>query len=109
MATASTAKMRFAGKIQVAGRKRESTAQSSTVASDPQVPGPGRRRPAPKNVATSVAQSGADCLPGARSAAARPGIAASLVIGILWRGVGQELVLRVADGRRNHILPAGPL
>ncbi len=30
-----------------------------TVATDPQVPGPGWRRPAPKKVAMRVAQSGA--------------------------------------------------
>ena len=34
------------------------SAHRITVASDPQVPGPGLRRPAPKNVATRVAHSG---------------------------------------------------
>ena len=33
-------------------------AHTITVANDPHVPGPGLRRPAPKKVATSVAQSG---------------------------------------------------
>src|SRR5208283_675622 len=40
-----------------------------TVANDPQVPGPGLRRPAPKKVATRVDQSGA----GGRDAAATAG------------------------------------
>ncbi len=34
------------------------TAHNNTVAADPQVPGPGRNRPIPKNVATSVAHGG---------------------------------------------------
>ena len=41
------------------GIQRAMTHQSMTVAAEPQVPGPGFRRPTPKNVATSVAQSGA--------------------------------------------------
>src|SRR5271154_4958824 len=36
-----------------------SSHQSKTVAAEPQLPGPGRRRPVPKKVATSLAQSGA--------------------------------------------------
>ena len=41
------------------GIQRAVIAQTTTVATDPQVPGPGFRRPTPKKVATSVAQSGA--------------------------------------------------
>jgi len=37
-------------------------AQASMVNNDPQVPGPGLRRPAPKKVATSVAHCGAAAL-----------------------------------------------
>jgi len=59
IATASTARAVFVGTIHAAGRKREMAAQASIVKSDPQVPGPGFRRPAPKKVATSVAHSGA--------------------------------------------------
>src|ERR1700689_4481577 len=42
-----------------AGIARVANAHRITVASDVQVPGPGLSRPTPKNVATSVAQSGA--------------------------------------------------
>ena len=41
------------------GRKRASTAHSTTVIADAQVPGPGRSRPIPKKVATSLAHTGA--------------------------------------------------
>src|SRR5208282_3196668 len=41
------------------GIRELANAHTITVANDPQVPGPGWRRPAPKKVATSVAQSGA--------------------------------------------------
>jgi hypothetical protein len=37
---------------------RARAAHNNTVAADPQVPGPGRSLPIPKNVATSVAHSG---------------------------------------------------
>ena len=39
---------------------RATAAHSKTVAADPQLPGPGRSLPIPKNVATSVAHSGVD-------------------------------------------------
>jgi len=42
-----------------AGIRELANAQIITVASDPQVPGPGLRRPAPKKVATRAAHSGA--------------------------------------------------
>jgi hypothetical protein len=41
------------------GIRELANAHRITVANDPHVPGPGLRRPAPKKVATSVAQSGA--------------------------------------------------
>src|SRR5271170_4104005 len=41
-----------------AGIPELANANNMTVANDPQVPGPGLRRPAPKKVATSVAQIG---------------------------------------------------
>ena len=41
------------------GRCEANSHHNKTVASEPHVPGPGRNRPAPKNVATSVAQRGA--------------------------------------------------
>jgi len=37
---------------------RPKAAYSNTVTADPQVPGPGRSRPIPKNVATKVAHNG---------------------------------------------------
>ena len=58
-AIAKPARRILTGKIHVNERKREITAQTSNVASEPQVPGPGLSRPAPKNVAITVAQSGA--------------------------------------------------
>src|SRR5215472_15498670 len=61
-ATVKTARKRLAGKIHAAGSKWETTAQRIRVASDPHVPGPGFKRPAPKKVATRVAQRGADRL-----------------------------------------------
>ena len=42
------------------GKSHAISAQQSTVAMEPQVPGPGRKRPAPKNVAIRFAQSGVD-------------------------------------------------
>jgi len=44
---------------QFAGIHLANVHQMSTAAADPHVPGPGRSRPAPKKVATRVAQSGA--------------------------------------------------
>lgn len=49
-------------------------AQSTTVAADPQVPGPGRRRPMPKKVATTVAQSGARGRDGPATAGRTPAL-----------------------------------
>jgi len=54
-AAATVAQVRLA-----AGMRELANAHTMTVANDPQVPGPGLRRPAPKNVATSVAHKGAD-------------------------------------------------
>ena len=48
------AQVRFA-----TGIRELANAHTRTVANDPQVPGPGLRRPVPKNVATSVADSAA--------------------------------------------------
>src|ERR1035438_10678735 len=41
------------------GRRDLANAHNNSVAKEPHVPGPGFKRPTPKNVATSVAQSGA--------------------------------------------------
>ena len=47
------------GAVSRPGFAKLANAHRITVASDPQVPGPGLRRPAPKKVATSVAHNGA--------------------------------------------------
>ena len=49
----------YAGTTHAPGRNRDSTAQTTTVANEPHVPGPGFIRPTPRNVATSVAHKGA--------------------------------------------------
>ena len=62
----TTAAATIVAQVRLATGIRElANAHKITVASDPHVPGPGLRRPAPKKVATSVAHSGA-----ARSGAA---------------------------------------
>ena len=42
-------------------RTYASAAHNNTVTADAQLPGPGRNRPIPKNVATSVAHVGVRC------------------------------------------------
>ena len=59
IATASAISSTITGTRAKAGRCEASSHQSNVVASEVQVPGPGRNRPTPKNVATSVAQRGA--------------------------------------------------
>src|SRR5208283_1243574 len=59
----TAAAARIVAAVRLAGEIRELTsAQTKTVATEPHVPGPGLRRPAPKKVAISVAQSGAAAL-----------------------------------------------
>jgi len=56
------------------------------VAADPHVPGPGRSRPTPKNVATSVAQSGADGWEEIAGGASAPWSGIRSLAGVmLWR------------------------
>jgi hypothetical protein len=80
------AQVRFA-----TGIRELANAHMRTVANDPHVPGPGLRRPVPKNVATCVAQSGA---PGRDAAATGGGTPA------VWSGAavrsGALLWLRFA-------------
>jgi hypothetical protein len=66
------------------------------VANDPHVPGPGFIRPAPKNVATMVAHSGAGDKDG-RGVSATPAGGELFVIGISWRRLGLELVFGIAN------------
>ena len=81
--------------------------QMSTAAADPQVPGPGRNRPAPKKVAITVAQSGA-------AASVSEGISVISFFGIsvfISRVTGtlDFAVVGVLHWRRNDVLSAGPL
>ena len=76
------------------GIAKLASAQRTTVASDAHVPGPGLSRPAPKKVATAVAQSGAR----GRDAPATAGGTPALLLGAALSrvGVGAGSVL---DGR----------
>lgn len=73
------------------------TNQTSSVAKDPQVPGPGFNRPAPKNVATRLAQRGADESEG-RGGSGAPDSEGLLVIGVGCGRIGLEIVFGVAKG-----------
>ena len=68
-------------------------AHARTVANDPHVPGPGLRRPVPKNVATSVAQSGA----AGRDAPATAGGTPALRSFVTGEGVGFTACLHRRD------------
>ena len=74
------------------------------MATDPQVPGPGLRRPAPKNVATRSAQIGALAV---RSGLGGADALAKLVF-VLWSALRNSLVGFRFDGR-NYVRAAGPL
>ena len=72
--------------------------QSSTAARDPHVPGPGRSRPAPKKVATSVAHLGAVVVVEATS------------VGLFDMAVRIAGIvrLRIVQRSRDHISAARP-
>src|SRR2546430_4493163 len=59
MRVTAAAAMRVAQVRLACGIRKLTNPHTIIVANDPHVPGPGLRRPAPKKVATSVAQSGA--------------------------------------------------
>src|SRR5208337_1895705 len=59
IAVTATISARITGTRASAGSCDASAHHSSVAASEPHVPGPGRNRPAPKKVATRVAQAGA--------------------------------------------------
>jgi hypothetical protein len=79
----------------------------STAAADPQVPGPGLNRPAPKKVAMTVAQGGA-------AASERLGgvsMISLLAISVFISAVTGTLyfaVVRILHWRRDDVLSAGP-
>src|SRR5271167_4634421 len=60
IAVATTISNRITGTCADAGSRTAKAHHNRAAASDPHVPGPGRNRPTPKKVATSVAQRGAD-------------------------------------------------
>ncbi len=98
IATTTTINTRITG-IRAEGEScQASSHQSSPVASAPQVPGPGRSRPAPKNVATSVAHRGAE----------ERGAAGSVWLLAMPFRIAEIVGLRVVQWRRNHIGSAGP-
>ncbi len=99
-ATAVTSKSRIAGIRAPAGRCDASSHHSSAVASEAHVPGPGRSRPAPKNVAIRVAQRGA-AGPVVSSALARLLGSFVGIVGI----AGLRIVQRTGD----DMAAAGPL
>ena len=86
--------------------------QTMTVATDPQVPGPGLRRPAPKKVATSVAQSGArgerPRLPAGRRRYVGRGWGCSGVCLTAHLRVGSGL-FAFGGGLRDYVGASGPL
>ena len=86
------AQVRFA-----AGIRELANAHTMTVANDPQVPGPGLRRPAPKKVATKVAHKGARERDAPATAGGTPAVR-SLVAG---EGFTASLPYR---GRRRGLL-----
>src|ERR1022692_1861673 len=94
-----------------------SSHQRKTVAAEPQLPGPGRRRPVPKKVATSLAQSAA----GGRDAPVTPALPGFGGCFSWVMFVPLEFLVRierraffdsfgdVVHRRRDHIRAAGPL
>src|SRR5436305_8333236 len=86
--------------------RRVRSPQRRTVAAEAQVPGPGRIRPIPKNVATSVAHSGAGGDTAGGTPALRSRVLLTLFFGIIF------IFFRVAyveQRRRDYISATGPL
>src|SRR5271165_50945 len=99
IAVTTTISTSITGTRAAAGSCDANAHQSSTAASEPHVPGPGRNRPAPKKVATNVAQAGAVL----DVAAASVGFFDMIV------GVAGIVGLRIVERTRNHITAARPL
>ncbi len=98
MATESAISTRMTGKRAGAGRCEASSHQTSTVASDPHVPGPGRSRPTPRTVATRVAH---------RGAVERIPAGSVVLFGSLIRIVG-IVGLRIVQRSRDYVAAACP-
>ena len=99
MAVAKTTNSRITGMRAVAGSCAASSHQSIAAASDPQVPGPGWSRPAPKKVATWVAHFGA--------VDAVTAILVGLFEGLI--GVGGIVGFRIVQPGGNNVSAARPL
>ncbi len=99
IATASAISSTITGIRAEGGRCAANSHHNNTVASEPHVPGPGRNRPAPKNVATRVAHRGAGGPIGPGSLC----LLASLV------RVAGIVCLRIVQWGGDHIGPARPL
>src|SRR5438046_9412688 len=102
-AIASPASATFVGRTQEPRRKWDSTHQRIAVARDPHVPGPGFSRPAPKKVATAVANRGAAPLPSAATDAV------SLLIGPIRLRLGSKFIFRVFQWCTDNVLTDDPI
>src|SRR5271165_93761 len=99
MAVTPTMSAMITGRCSEAGRWDARAHHNRTAASDPQVPGPGRKRPAPKKVAMSVAQRGA----GLADTAGSVGLFAMLI------GIARLNFLRIVQRGGDHVRTACPL
>ena len=97
-ATTSTISSKMTGIRADGGRCDPSSHHNNAVASEPQVPGAGRKRPTPKNVATSVAHRGAAEFTGA-----------SLELLATLVGVVGMVGLRIVYRAGNYISTTRPL
>jgi len=107
IATATTANPARTPGCQCVGIHLANVNQMSTAAADPQVPGPGLNRPAPKKVATIVAQSGA-AASGRRGDVSRISL---LAMSVFISAVTETLyfaVVGVLHWRGDDVLSAGP-
>src|SRR5690242_8070820 len=98
---ASRARSASASHCQARAIQRERPYQMRTAAADPQVPGPGRSLPRPKNVAITLAHNGAGTRAGAVCV-----VFTSVFVGIIRRAI--YAVGNVLHWRSDHILSAGP-
>src|SRR4051812_26984816 len=80
--------------------------QSNVVATEAHVPGPGRPKPAPKNVATAHAQSGAFTFAGLMDVAAV--FVVVVAMAILVHFLHSLDVFGIGDGTGDYITSAGP-
>lgn len=86
------------------GTQRLTPNHIKVAASDPQVPGPGRKRPIPKKVAVSSAHRGADV-----AGVLAGGCAVSVFISLAWKVLQLGFVGDVLHRRGDHVFSAGPL